>query len=405
MSILYLILFSLAVAILTIVAMQAAVRVVGLYRARDYLTHEKQSREALAARFPIPAVTSSSTVDYLKSLSDLVSPMHQEAIDAQTVYHSAVVRSATCLALAFCAQALAATCAHLVFYWLDAIAIGLLLINFWRGRAANVQWIKRRAAAELLRQYAFLAPLFPLMRATGRAHDLTSQFEAESSRLKERVLDDASGRDIISRIDDFWSSRRSSIEGHVPTEADLSADALLLYLQKRPLHQLGWFADSKMRLERKAHRLKQWLLVFYWTAFSLAVIKLIVVLPGEHEQIVQSVQSVPIFSATIVSILSEALSPALLVVTGLSAAMTASYLSQNARSLIHRYNTQERRIAQWFEMFQSRCAIEDLRKPMHFKTERKIEIRNLVLQFEGLMIEELTDWVHISRHDAIELAP
>lgn len=32
-------------------------------------------------------------------------------------------------------------------------------------------------------------------------------------------------------------------------------------------------------------------------------------------------------------------------------------------------------------------------------------MRTQILRFEELMIEELIDWAHITRHDAIELAP
>ena len=35
----------------------------------------------------------------------------------------------------------------------------------------------------------------------------------------------------------------------------------------------------------------------------------------------------------------------------------------------------------------------------------KEDMRTQILQFEDLMIEELIDWIHITSHDAIELAP
>jgi hypothetical protein len=41
----------------------------------------------------------------------------------------------------------------------------------------------------------------------------------------------------------------------------------------------------------------------------------------------------------------------------------------------------------------------------HIDPARKNEIRELILRFEDLMIEELIDWIHISRNDAIEVAP
>jgi hypothetical protein len=35
----------------------------------------------------------------------------------------------------------------------------------------------------------------------------------------------------------------------------------------------------------------------------------------------------------------------------------------------------------------------------------KENIRSRILNFEDLMIDELVDWIHITGHDAIELAP
>lgn len=94
----------------------------------------------------------------------------------------------------------------------------------------------------------------------------------------------------------------------------------------------------------------------------------------------------------------------LLIMTGISGAMTAYYINQNARSLIHRYNTQQRRIAEWLKNFKkswnfAKPPSEDL------DAEAKREIRDRILQFEDLMIEEAIDWVHITSQDVIELAP
>src|SRR5215468_2782811 len=122
--------------VIIIVAMQARVRAAGLRRARDYASNEDKTRQTIAARFPLPTVPPSIASSRLKSLSDLVSTVHEEAVEAQTTYHSAVVRSATCLAVAFCALALSATPlkAHLPFElvlaWVDAIAIGLVIYHF-----------------------------------------------------------------------------------------------------------------------------------------------------------------------------------------------------------------------------------------------------------------------------------
>jgi hypothetical protein len=386
------------------IAMQAAVRAVSFCRARDYFLHKDKVKEVLAARFSLPAASPSSASDHIKSFWNLVSTIHREAIEAQTDYVSAVVRAATCLVLAFCALALSATPLRefewfeLVLGWLDAIAIGLVIFHFLRGRDVNERWIKLRTEAELLRQFGFIAVVFPSSNSPNQPHDLTSQFEAESNLIKSQVLKSSSTADLVPRIDRFWSDRRSSIEKRKLFDSDISGDALLLYLQKRALRQLGWFTESKMRLERNARRRSEWLLKLYSVALLLAMIKLGVVLAGVDQQTAHDVQILSWQAAIGV------LSAALLIITGLSAAMTAYYLNQNARSLIHRYNMQERQIAKWFETLDARWPIGQL-PSLRLDTARKNEIRNLILQFEDLMIEELVDWIHISSHDVIEIAP
>ena len=96
--------------------------------------------------------------------------------------------------------------------------------------------------------------------------------------------------------------------------------------------------------------------------------------------------------------------PLLLIVTGMSATMTAYYINQNSRSLIHRYNTQERFIAAWLVAFNERWKFGSL-PSLPIDSVAKNAIRDQILNFENMMIEELIDWVHITSHDAIELAP
>jgi hypothetical protein len=90
----------------------------------------------------------------------------------------------------------------------------------------------------------------------------------------------------------------------------------------------------------------------------------------------------------------------LLAVTMLSTALTTLYLSRNDRSLSHRYATQERRIEEWLRrVLKSNVAGPgtDCGNDQRMKDE--------ALEFERLMVDELVDWIHISSHDAIELAP
>jgi hypothetical protein len=88
----------------------------------------------------------------------------------------------------------------------------------------------------------------------------------------------------------------------------------------------------------------------------------------------------------------------------MSAAMTAYYINQNSRSLIHRYNTQQRFITAWLVAFNQRWDFATL-PSLTVDPVAKNDMRAQILRFEDLMIEELIDWIHITSHDAIELAP
>jgi hypothetical protein len=96
--------------------------------------------------------------------------------------------------------------------------------------------------------------------------------------------------------------------------------------------------------------------------------------------------------------------PPLLVVTGMSAAMTAYYVNQNSRSLIHRYYAQQRFMEAWLDTFNKTWNFARLPSKT-FTADEKEAIRAEILRFEDLMIEELIDWTHITSFDKIELAP
>jgi hypothetical protein len=382
-----------AVAI-TVAAMQAAVVLTGAIRGRDFRRFEDQSKERIARRFPIPTVDQSTAEEGRKSISRFLDKAHQAASAAQTTYHNAVVRSAGCLVLAFLALAFGTLrpddwpvwldwrSLELVLSWIDATSIIVVLILFLYGRMISPPWIASRAGTELLRQYQILRVVFPNTISSDPADDQT-QFDIEADLVATRVQD-GSITDIVARIERFWSTRKASIESRMLTDENLTTDALMVYLQKRARRQLGWFIDSKARLEHIAKRREILLLSFYCIAAALAVVKLAWFLCGGHSP--------------------PYLLPVLLIVTGLSAAMTAYYINQNSRSLIHRYNTQQRFISGWLVAFNERWNFAGL-PSLTIDLVGKNDMRAQILRFEDLMIEELIDWIHITSHDVIELAP
>jgi hypothetical protein len=379
--------------VVTGVAMQLAVYGTTAIRRRDYLLFEDKNAPFLAQKFQLPDGESAVADARRKSISPFVREVHKKATNAQTKYFNAVVRSAGCLAFAFVAMACGTLRAEDCWAWLDwhsveylfncmeLVAIASVVGLYFYARWASSRWLVARVRTELMRQWQYLEDLFP--SALARApENIRTEFDIEVDR-GAALVENGPINKMAERIDRFWSKRTASISSHEPTEVDLTADAVLAYIQNRVRRQLGWFADSKDRLEYIAQRRTKLLMILYFLAFVLVAAKLILFIYEEKWH--------------------HYLTPVLLVVTGMSAVMTAYYVNQNSRSLIHRYNAQGRSIEGWLisfnERFFNRLSSQKLDPGV------KKNMRDQILVFEKTMIDELIDWTHITGHDAIELAP
>jgi SMODS and SLOG-associating 2TM effector domain 1 len=382
--------------LITLAVMQAAVFIADAIRNRDYRLFEDQSKEYLTGEFPIPTPNPSKSEELRRSLGVPLEGAHKTAIKAQETYHNLVVRSAGCLVLGFLATAAGTlhpqelpflvrfdpSSWELVLGWLEAIPLAAVLVLFLYGRRASQPWIAARITAEFLRQYQFLAIVFPSILLQFEAADAPSIVD-ETDRLRAMV-EGGDFRKVADRIERYWAARMSFIQNSALTAEDVTLDAVLVYLQRRVRRQLGWFSDSKARLEYIARRYQTTLLVLYCVNASLAIIKHFLFLREGHQ--------LPYLQAL------------LTIVTGLSAAMTAYYFNQNARSLIHRYNSQIREITQWLRgLFASRNLVAGAAEAV--TAIEKNQIRTDILRFEQSMTEELVDWIHITTHDVIDLSP
>jgi hypothetical protein len=382
-----------AAIVLTIAATESARFLTGKIRSRDYRLFEDRNARAVADRFPLPDAARSDAEQRRKSLSPLFGEVHKAANEAQTEYYKTVVRSAACLVLAFLCLAAGAflgrgewsgaPALELVLSWIEIIAIAAVLALYWHGRRVSRPWIAARTLAELLRQYQFLSVVIPSGFSIHPGEDLGGRFLEENAQIAKRVLNGPYSR-ISARIENFWAARKACVANATLTEADLTADAVLLYLEKRARRQLVWFVDSAQRLQHVAERRGGILLALYCCAAGLAVTK--------HGFILCQGNSPPYIAML------------LLIVTGLSAAMTAYYVNQNSRSLVHRYITQQRFIESWLKEFDSRTPFAAIAAAT-MNPGTKNEIRNDILRFEELLIGELADWISITTHDSIELAP
>jgi|HubBroStandDraft_6_1064221.scaffolds.fasta_scaffold62809_2 hypothetical protein len=381
----------------TTAIVSVAISVMRLIRGRHYRRFEDKDERTLVHNFPLPAIDPSDAEQRRKSLSPLVGKAHKVASNAQTRYYNAVVGSAACLVLAFVALALGTlratdllACfdwksAELLLNYIDVMAMSGVLALFVYGHWVSPPWIASRAGAELLRQYQILYVVFPDAISPKPAADLKIQFNTEADLVTAEV-EDGQIVDITRRIQKFWNKRKELLGDRTLTEADLSTDALLVYLQRRARRQLIWFSAAKARLEANAEWRNVVLLILYCFTFMLAGFKLVLFLLGTELPLLVYVQ------------------PPLLFVTGLSASVTAYYINQNSRSLIHRYNTQERFITDWLTTFDKRWSFASL-PLLSIDDAAKKDLRAEIFRFEDMMIEELLDWIHITGHDAIELAP
>lgn len=124
---------------------------------------------------------------------------------------------------------------------------------------------------------------------------------------------------------------------------------------------------------------------------------------------------------------------AILVMIGLSVAISALYLNQNNRSLSHRYSAQIRSIDDWLvrhsallssistsydqtvaktlpegsdqRVSDNPGAVElETGRALRIDDEAKADLIAQMLIFEDLMAEELLDFLSISEHDALEIS-
>ena len=369
----------------TAVAMQLAVYVTTVIRRRDYHLFENKNAPFVTEKFELPHVECVLAEARRETLSPFVGEVHKEAINAQAKYFNAVVRSAGCLALAFVAMAGGTLRAEDCWAWLDwhsveyllncveLVSMVSVLSLYFYARWASSRWLVARVKAELTRQWQYLALVFP-SAFTSTLENTRAELDREFDRITALAK-------MAERIDRFWLKRTASISGSEPTEADLTADATVAYVRHWVRRQLCWFADSKDRLQYIAERRAKLLMALYFLAVVLVAAKLVFFIYDEKWP--------------------HYLTPLLLVVTGMSAVMTAYYVNQNSRSLIHRYNTQGRFIEVWLVYFKERY----FDRLQNLNREVKTQMRDQILVFEKTMIDELIDWTHITGHDAIELAP
>ena len=394
----------------------SAPRIIQARRSRKYQQFENKSDHELALKFPIHPLSLSGEAKIQRSMADLLTDPHNEAITAQNKYHANISRSAASLLIAGCATALTACpleslrsiewlagitserCIHnfhVTLSIIDFLALFALLVLYYGATVANRDWLTRRSKVELLRQYEFLKLMFPATMLKSASPDVTSQFFAESNAI-EAALTGKGPDELSASIRSIWTERSTNLSTSTMTLDDIKPDSLHLYLVKRLRRQLGWFLDSLERLraldERRLTRVKR----LYWVVLCLAFTKFGVTL--FHTE----ASSGRVSLGDAILVFQVLVLPALLILTAWSAVETAHFLSQNSRSLFHRYQSQVNRISHFIDELQYSVDFTTLgSSSVDFD---KPKIKGIIIEFEHLMIEELIDWVHISSHDRMDIS-
>jgi hypothetical protein len=156
---------------------------------------------------------------------------------------------------------------------------------------------------------------------------------------------------------------------------------VIFYLHKRVLVQLRWFgsaAESASIAERGREILLRYLFI---VCVLMAAVRLI---------------SMHFYQ---MMILSSILSFCLVLIFGLSISLVIDEIGKNQRILSRQYILQYHRIEEWLENFVSRHSdfIQGKQSGVH--------VENDLIIFEGIMIDELCNWLYISRGERLALAP
>jgi hypothetical protein len=308
---------------------------------------------------------------------------HRAAIDLQNWTLASLMSVAASLTVAFLCTSLAATVLtephgfHLFAAALDLAAFGLVLWHFIRAARLRRAWIASRSIVEMLRQWSVVDRIL-----VAGEHP-----EEGFGRMKQRVRQALASPDpdFATVVLRFGRLRLKEMGEAIGALHSVPAARFRYYLDRRPERQKRWFAGAEARVSGQGKRHRQTLMILFGMATAAALLKVALLLGDPAE--------------------SQALSwtmLALLILIGLSGTLTSVFLNQNIRSLSHRYRSQSRDIAWWFERHAPLVAAAQGQEPLSGPLVG--QLANAVVEFESLMLDELVDWIVITDHDSLEIA-
>lgn len=335
-----------------------------------------------AIPFPQRDAARSNAADALR---ELVQTEHMQARLLQDRCVAWLVSASVTLFAAFAASAAAATLMasaerfHVYSAALDVAALLLVGGAFFQSGRFRAQWIRQRAKTEFLRQWAQVE--FALLADVQR---MTQEYDTFVARVDAALAPERG--DLLEAVIAFADCRVEEIRLRFNTVQQVQPDALASYLQRRPIRQVKWFSTSVDRISMQHGRRGTYMLILILLAALAALVKFVALVVVTDGTVAANVAMF-----------------ALLLFIGLAAASTSAYLGQNLRSVRHRYRAQLRAIDDWFAAHKDIVALAQARREVSARDVPALA--EAVVGFERLMNAELIDWIAISTHDAMELAP
>jgi hypothetical protein len=271
----------------------------------------------------------------------------------------------------------------------EVFAIVYALIFISRARFVNRKWVRQRSLAELLRIWLHLDIVLknPSREVNGHKPEVIKEV-AES--LHREVTGDVSFGDLHRKIERHWMKLKSEYEWSALREPSDSG-ILPFYLLERPVYQLSYFIGAQERLGVFHTGRGRFMFSLYIVSAVFAVLGAAVAFKNDLPAGVSSI--VDLIPQTILDWNALGLLLGLII----SVVLTSLYLGRNDRSLAHRYRAQERRIRNWLKDYHvfffdhAKAAVGD------------VAIKQSILSFEELMVDELLDWIHITSRDVIDV--
>ena len=309
---------------------------------------------------------------------------HQVANNLQSRYHFVLAYAVSALMIGFIGLTFAVTLGReshsfvMFSAFLDVFCFLLVAASFFICVRINRQWVASRIIAEFGRQRDTLRQLWARsVKTIAPPPRSVSESERFQKAIREAV-------EFIPVIRAEWKSDRERLADSIEPSS-LCSDSIARYLRQRVIRQANWYYASRHRIYRQGVIKELMLKLFFGVVLLLSVLKSLIITTDDLAVIHKWKYFLYFFIFLFLS---------------LSTWLTALFVGQNSKSLMHRYDEQSQRIHAWLNTH-----VSDLDAPIVLLEAMPTLSVEAVLEFEDLIIDELISWVAITERDMIELSP